>query len=859
MSLTNYLHILLICMLPYFGLSQNTYLDESPIPEWVESPELQKEESGLEKKARGYFYLLLDNQVNTQTEETFHRRAFKILSAQGIQDMSDFSIDFDPEYHRVKIHSLDLIRDGQVIDKLNLNTIQIIQREMNLERHLYDGRLSAVFNISDVRVNDILDISYTVEGFNPIHKGYFQNTFFLSFTDPVARNHISILVPKDSKLNYKVFNGQQKPKIETQARLKKYTFDLKEPEIVKYQDNTPYWYISNAYVQFSQYDSWEQVSSNFSDYYKVSPKTREWLKDRSAEIFKGETDSITEIIRFVQDDIRYLGFENGLNSHKPSEPREVFERRFGDCKDKALLLSELLRLQGVEANPVLVSSTNSETLKDNLPSPNAFDHCIVQIHQEDKISYIDPTINFQGGNLGSVFFPDYAYGLPLDARNSNLIQFPDPEPEAVQIFETIEIEELGTSATLNVTTSYRDEKADIIRRDFSQNNRTAIQENYTNFYSTLYPSVRALGDIIYDDYRNIENKIIVTEEYIIEDFWQKDPENENTLYGHFYPLSLDAHLFPGENPNRKDPYYIDPGLNVEHHIAVLLPEAWNMLPDAAKIENDFFNYTFELKPRGNRFDITHSFRNLSDHIPAERYGEYLAEVKKVHQHMNYYINYDSNFVGNASKAGDLSWISIILFLISIGTATYFAIKVYKNYDLPSRAPTRYTEDSIKGWLVLLGISLVITPLFITYQIFATGEFFSPQIWSLWTTGHIGLGMLISFEIIFNSAALVFSILIVILFYKRRTIAPRVIMIYLIVNFLFFAVDNGLVVFINSDVITEADKNEFYSQVLSSFVRMIIWVPYLIFSVRVKETFIYRKQNEQEEFEPQQTEALISLE
>ena len=66
----------------------------------------------------------------------------------------------------------------------------------------------------------------------------------------------------------------------------------------------------------------------------------------------------------MQDDIRYLGFENGLNSFKPSKPIEVLKRRFGDCKDKALLLSTLLQSYGIAANPILVNSTYGKNIDE---------------------------------------------------------------------------------------------------------------------------------------------------------------------------------------------------------------------------------------------------------------------------------------------------------------------------------------------------------------------------------------------------------------------------------------------------------------------------------------------------------------
>lgn len=858
MSLPNYMYILWICMLSNIGFSQNSNVSKATEPVWVQNIQLNVKISEMEKEARGFLFLLLDDQVNVQTKESYHRKAYKILNSQGVQEMSDFSIDFDPEYQKLKIHHIKLIRDGKVIDKLDLNNLQIIQRETNLERHLYDGRLSALFNISDVRVNDIIDYSFTLDGFNPIHKGNFQNTYFLNFTDPVDKLHLSILVPKNEELFHKVFNLEAKPKIKNFGNLKRFSFNLNRPEVISYQANTPYWYIANGYVQFSQYNKWPEVAENFSGYYKVSDSSREWLKERSNEIFKGESDSITEIIRFVQDEIRYLGFENGLNSHKPSDPREVYERRFGDCKDKSLLLSELLKINGIDANPILVSTFNSETITHKLPSPNAFDHCIVQVNFEDGKTYIDPTISLQGGNLTTTYFPDYAYGLPLNSSEKELIQFPDPENEPTKIFETIKIDEVGGKAILNVTTSYYGRDADLIRKDFSENNITEIQENYTRFYSSLYPNIAPSEEIMFDDYRNIENKVIVTEKYIIENFWTRDEENEDVAIAKFYPLSLDGFLFPNENLNRKDPFYLDPGLNVEHHISVLLPDVWRLSAINEKVKNKHFEYSFELNPGNRRFDITHRYQNLRDHVKPEDYSNYISNVKQVQNHLNYFITYNSAFVEAAEKA-TISWVSIVLILISIAAAIYFSYKIYNNYDLPSRAPSRYTEDSIGGWLVLLAIGLCFTPLILLYRVLANPDFFNPEIWSLWTNGYLEMGILIAFEIIFNTSAFVFSILILILFFKKRTIAPKVIIIYMVANFLFLMLDTAVVISTNSDFISEMEKSEVYTQIISSLIRISIWVPYLIFSERVKDTFVVRRASKEDELETKNNDPLISLE
>lgn len=116
---------------------------------------------------------------------------------------------------------------------------------------------------------------------------------------------------------------------------------------------------------------------------------------------KAETDKPAErlekALQFVQDEIRYTGLEAGIGGYKPRNPAEVFEQRFGDCKDKSLLLCYILNELGIEAYPALVSTTDRQGIIAWLPSPNAFNHCVVQVRQ-GGVRWYDPTISLQGGS-----------------------------------------------------------------------------------------------------------------------------------------------------------------------------------------------------------------------------------------------------------------------------------------------------------------------------------------------------------------------------------------------------------------------------------------------------------------------------
>ena len=99
------------------------------------------------------------------------------------------------------------------------------------------------------------------------------------------------------------------------------------------------------------------------------------------EITAGCTDELEKIRRtyaYVQQNIRYIAFENGLAGHRPDRPAEVLRKRYGDCKGMALLLRTLLKAQGFDAQMAISVRTTSPVLPTKcrhwLPStmPSAF-------------------------------------------------------------------------------------------------------------------------------------------------------------------------------------------------------------------------------------------------------------------------------------------------------------------------------------------------------------------------------------------------------------------------------------------------------------------------------------------------------
>ncbi len=78
---------------------------------------------------------------------------------------------------------------------------------------------------------------------------------------------------------------------------------------------------------------------------------------------------ILQVIRYVQEHIRYVAVAIDEHTSKPYDLPTILERHYGDCKDKAVLLCRLLREAGYDAVPALVHSQLRENSVRGLPQP----------------------------------------------------------------------------------------------------------------------------------------------------------------------------------------------------------------------------------------------------------------------------------------------------------------------------------------------------------------------------------------------------------------------------------------------------------------------------------------------------------
>ena len=128
--------------------------------------------------------------------------------------------------------------------------------------------------------------------------------------------------------------------------------------------------------------SWDAVGRWYAGLLAGVPRGSEAVRQRARELIAGvagRRERIERLAAFTRREVRYVAVEVGVGGYRPAPAQEVLTRRWGDCKDKALLLVDLLAAAGVEAFPALIRSGDEARVDREFPAPGEFNHVIVAI------------------------------------------------------------------------------------------------------------------------------------------------------------------------------------------------------------------------------------------------------------------------------------------------------------------------------------------------------------------------------------------------------------------------------------------------------------------------------------------------
>jgi hypothetical protein len=675
-----------------FGLAAATAAQTpyriAPTPAWVEVPALPATPTIPDDQiSDGLYYLRIDEQHRVESRNTdfFEYTAYAVANTQGIQNGSQIAIDFDPTYQSLTLHFVRIRRGDQVEDRLTPSIVNILQRETQLEYQIFDGTLTASIILEDIKAGDLIEYAFTTQGDNPIFDGIYSRGFNTQFDVPVHEITYRVIWPAGRTLHVRSYGAEAEPEITRSNGRVEYRWRFSDVPALIPDDQLPYWYDPYPWVQLSEWESWEHVATwgrgLFERVDQPSGIVRQEA-DRIRDRFASPRERLAAALRFTQDDIRYMGIEIGVNSHEPRSPAEVLQKRFGDCKDKSLLLVALLRELGIGAHPVLVNTIDAREMEGWLPAATLFDHAIVRATLQDTVYWYDPTSTLQRGSAEAIHQPDYDQVLVLEPNAAALTPMRPPVPNEpmASIEETFDLTAgLDAPAAYTVHSIYRSESADYMRNRFANESRQELAKSYLNYYADLYPYIRAKGTIEVED-DEAANMLRVTERYVIDSLWTPG-ERAGRPTAYFYPLEFGALLETPSNRIRTMPFGLSHPVHQEQHTRILLPEPWSAEANSLVVEDSAFDYRGSVFYEDQVITIRHRYRSKRDAVAPEDIAQYIRNVERVDEQLGYELTQYTGWLDSGTP-----WpISVMGVVFLIGLLVYFFRKGRSN--LPSSRRT----------------------------------------------------------------------------------------------------------------------------------------------------------------------------
>lgn len=265
------------------------------------------------------------------------------------------------------------------------------------------------FVLPKVEDNSIIEFSY---------KSKLKQPRFLSsfrFQNPIktANAKLQIRCQSSTEIGYKIFGNYQDKIVFTKTKeenLDIYTWEAKDIPEFEGEEDMPsslyfiphiIYYIKSYEINGKKEELLGTPEKLYQWYYSITKdinktdqtalknKTQELVKDINSDFEKAKA-----IYQWAQQNIHYVAFENGMGGFIPREASDIYQKLYGDCKDMANLLNQMLQYAKLDSNLTWIGTRGKPYTYEEVPTPLVDNHMITNVVIEGKSYFLDATDKF---------------------------------------------------------------------------------------------------------------------------------------------------------------------------------------------------------------------------------------------------------------------------------------------------------------------------------------------------------------------------------------------------------------------------------------------------------------------------------
>jgi|GEM_PF-759468 len=570
------------------------------------------------------------------TSSHYHHEVVRLLNEKGVKTYDYFYTLYAKDEQKARVKTARVIHPDGSISEAKIDNRELAQYEQG-------GYLPAFIDLPPVKTGDVVDLEYRIDD---IKQSVFGNYFGLvhyfigSDLQAVRESRLTLLLPEERtfRFNTRFLDIEPKESQGPDASLKVLTYALDDLQKVDQEPRMPGRKEFAPCVEVSTYQSWDEFAAWWWQLVDrqcdLSPAMEEKIAELTGDCTT-ERDKIRAVYNFVVSDIRYSdAWEFGIHGYKPYRASTIFNNRFGDCKDKAILIKSLLSHVGIEAHPVLIKLDRFRTEEDlTIPLVNHFNHAIAYVPEIDGGPglFLDGTAQFHSMEA----LPDSDRGaavVVVDGQGPTLhiIPYPRAESNLSHTLYDLTIDAQG-GARLEVTESATGTNEAGIRQGYLNPGKRETRLKST--FGSVFGEV-AVEKMEFSDVEDLNEPVRYTAVLHIDDVFLKSASD----------IQLKSVLFPNElgRLGAQDRRDTDLLLGAPHGMTTTtlyrLPKGFTVptLPESVDLRNDYASYELSFTREGDAVRVERTLMFEAPRVPVEKYPrfrDFCRDVEKADEKM----------------------------------------------------------------------------------------------------------------------------------------------------------------------------------------------------------------------------------
>jgi hypothetical protein len=320
-----------------------------------------------------------------------YHRTFKLFNERA-RDLAEVTLPYDMAYQDVSVlYARTIQKSGRV---LSVRPTEIRALTNFADYPLYSDAAYSSFSLPGIEDDCVIDYAWNVVSDPPL-PGHLWDRWTFTAGYPILKSRYTLHPPENRAWQYHTDNATLKPIIETdEDGLKTYTWKMlnvppQEPEPLMPSPTE-----TKITLRVTTLPTWQAVADSFARLMRPQCAADDAIRSQVARLTAGKTadaEKAAAIFDWVTDHVRSIAVAFGESDYAPHPAKVVYQKLYGDAKDKVALLIAMLGAAGIRAYPALVDKNTNYALRNRTPGFDYFDHCLAVADVDGRKVWLDPS------------------------------------------------------------------------------------------------------------------------------------------------------------------------------------------------------------------------------------------------------------------------------------------------------------------------------------------------------------------------------------------------------------------------------------------------------------------------------------